>query len=42
MMTLITHAVAFVVGAGGGAWAWNKYKARAAAKLAQVATSVGK
>lgn len=28
--------VAFLVGAGGGAWAWNKYKAKAVADLAKV------
>lgn len=41
LSTIITHLVAFVVGAGGGAYAWGKFKAKAAADLAAVAKKVG-
>jgi hypothetical protein len=35
-MTIITHALAFLLGAGGGAWAWTKYRAKAATDLATI------
>lgn len=40
MFTIITHAVALLVGAGVGAWAWQKWKAKVAADLATVAKKV--
>lgn len=40
LTTIITHAVALLIGAGGGAYAWNKYKAKVAADLASVAKKV--
>lgn len=42
MMTIVTHGAAFVIGVLGGAWAWNRYKAKAAADLAKLSTNVGK
>jgi hypothetical protein len=36
MHTLVTHVIAFLLGSGGGAWAWNKYAAKAASDLAAV------
>lgn len=41
LTTIITHAVALLVGAGGGVYAWSKYKAKAAADLASVSKKIG-
>lgn len=34
--TLVTHAIAAFVGAGAGAYAWNRYRNKIAADLAKV------
>jgi hypothetical protein len=36
MHTLVTHVIAFLVGSGAGAWAWNQYAAKAASDLAAI------
>ena len=41
MSVIITHAIAFLLGAIGGAYGWSRYKSKAAADLATISKKIG-